>query len=86
MKDIIKKSILLGLGILSKTDKEIERAIQSLEKSKHLKAGEGEQLIREIMSQVKRYRKETADFVRKQVKKGLRETERQLAQWEKKFK
>ncbi|HAM95871.1 hypothetical protein A2W39_02880 [Candidatus Azambacteria bacterium RIFCSPHIGHO2_01_46_10] len=89
MKDVIKKSILLGMGLLSYTDKEIEKAIHALEKSKHIKAGEGEELIKDIAGQIKKKRRETTAFINKQALKAVREarvaTQKGLSQLEKKL-
>lgn len=89
MKDVVKKSILLGMGILSYTDKEIEKAIHALEKSKHIKAGEGEKLIKDISAQVKKKKKELADYMREEIKKGVREarliSQKELSKLERKL-
>lgn len=84
-QDFIKKSVLLGLGMLSYTDKGIEKAIRSLEKSKHIKAGEGEKLIKDITAQVKKQRKELANYVKEEIRKGVKETRLELSKLEKKL-
>lgn len=89
MKNIVKKSILIGLGALSFTDKQLEKAIRGLEKSKHISAGEGEELIKEISEQMKKKQREISGFIANRTVKTLKEirlaTQKQLSQLEKKL-
>ncbi len=72
MDEKIKKTILTGLGLLSLTKKEIEKAVTDVSKKHGLKTSEGEKLAREMIKKMETKNKELADRFESAVAKAMK--------------
>lgn len=90
MKNAVKKSMQFGMGVYSKTEKEIKGLVNDLVKNKYLDKKEGEKLVTEAMVESKKIEAK----IEKQVRRVLLDaigrlkvaTHKDLALLEKKLK
>ena len=52
MKDIIKKSLLIGLGIAAVTRPKIEKLVKDFTKKKAISAKQGKDVVSDVMKQI----------------------------------
>jgi len=90
MKDFFEKSILVGLGVYAKTDREIRKAIASFVKNKKLSKVEGEKLVADLLSDAKKLERKIEEYARRASVDVIRElkvaTQKDLALLEEKLK
>lgn len=88
MKDVIKKSVLLGLGVGALTKEKAEKFVKELQKKGYLDVKEGKKLARELMAESKKAQKKVQTAVEKQVKAAVKKmplaTKKDLKDLEKK--
>ncbi len=62
-KDVVKKSILFGLGAYAITKEEVEDFVKDLQKDKDLTPDEGKKMVKELVSLAeKKLKKPNAEF------------------------
>ncbi len=57
MSDLIKKTILTGLGIASLTKEKVEKLVKDLIKEGEVSEGEGSKLVKELLEKVENNKK-----------------------------
>lgn len=72
MIDSFKKGLRIGVGMASKTAQEVETAVESFVRSKHLPSKKAKALAREILKVSKAERKKLLGNLRKNTKKRLK--------------
>ncbi|MFH1849649.1 MAG: hypothetical protein ABH879_05670 [archaeon] len=73
MKSIIKRGILLGIGAVSLTKRKAEQEIATLVKSKAITVQDGKELVRFVITQGLKQKKNVGRIVRAEIKKAERE-------------
>lgn len=90
MKNVLKKSIQFGMGVYSKSEKEVKGIIDELVKKNYLDKKEGEKLVAQAMAESKKIEAKIEKQVRSTlldaVKKLKVVTQKDLAILEKKLK
>lgn len=90
MKNVLKKSMQFGMGVYSKTQKEVKDLVDDLVKNKYLDKKEGEKLVAQAMTESKKIEAKIEKQVRASlldmVKKLRVATQKDLAVLEKKLK
>ena len=74
MKDIVKKSFLLGLGAASITKSQAERIVKELTRKGGVNTKEGKKLLRRVLTQANKQRKSIQALAQKEairLKKGV---------------
>ena len=76
-KDLLKRSVLLGIGIGALTREKVERYVKKLNKEGYLDVAEGKRLAREMLSEGKRMEKKAKAMIEKRIKmaKKIKESE-----------
>lgn len=72
MKDFIRKSMLVGMGLATVTREKIEQTIDELIKKGELSEKEGKDAIDELVEKSKEMKKDLADKVEKMVSDTLK--------------
>ena len=67
-KDMLRKSVLLGIGLGALTKEKVEKYVKRLQREGHLDVGEGKKLAREMLAEGKRMEKRLRASVQKRVK------------------
>ena len=67
MSDLIKKTILTGLGVASLTKEKAEKLVKDLIKEGEVSKGEGSKLVKELLKKAK----ENKNAIEKQVEKTV---------------
>lgn len=73
MKDIIKKSFLLGLGVASMTSKQAEKAVKGLVKKNAVTINEGRQMLGKVRKHAERESKRVSRFAQQEAKRVAKE-------------
>ena len=66
-KDLLKKSVLIGIGLGAITKSKVEKYIKELKKEGYLDVAEGKKLARDMISETKRMEKALKSHVKKRV-------------------
>ncbi len=89
MKDILKKTILFGLGLGAITRDKANSLVKDLKKKGYLNEKEGKKLVNDIVSESLRTQKKIQKSVEEQVKKAMKSsplaTKKDLKDLEKKI-
>jgi polyhydroxyalkanoate synthesis regulator phasin len=71
MKDILRKTILFGLGLGAITRDKAESLVKDLRKKGYFDEKEGKKLVNDIISESLRTQKKINDYVRSHVKEAM---------------
>ena len=74
MRSLIKKSMLLGLGITALTKDKVERVITDLKRDGEINTKEGKELIRYLAKEAENKEKELKIMVKKHVESAIKES------------
>ena len=89
MKDILKKTILFGLGLGAITRDKAGALVKDLKKKGYLNTTEGKKLVNDILAESLRTQKKIQDSIKKQVKETVKSsplaTKKDLKDLEKKL-
>ncbi|MCL0061014.1 phasin family protein [Dehalococcoidia bacterium] len=71
MLDLMKKGILIGIGVASLTKDRVEELVEKIAEESKLSEEEGRKLVKELLEKSEEARKEFQDQVGKRVKEAL---------------
>jgi polyhydroxyalkanoate synthesis regulator phasin len=74
VKDLIKKALLLGIGLAAITEEKLREFVAELEKKGELSREEGKALVRELLAEREKQKKELQKRVAEEVEKALAKT------------
>lgn len=90
MKDILKKTMLLGLGLGAVTKEKVEKLVKDMQKKGYVNQKEGKKLVGDLMKEAGKKQKQVQSFVEKQIKEAIKAmplaTKKDLKDLEKKLK
>ena len=90
MKNIIKKSVLIGLGIGALTKEKAQKFVKDLQKKGYMNAKEGKKLVKDMVTESVKTQKKIQTMVDVNVKKAMNAmplaTKKDLQALEKKIK
>ena len=90
MKELIKKSVLFGLGLGALTKEKADKFAKEMQKKGYMNAKEGKKLVKDLVSESAKTQKKIQSMVDANVKKALKlmplATKKDLAALEKKLK
>lgn len=72
MLDLMKKGILIGIGVASLTKDRVEELVEKIAEENKLSEEEGRKLVKELLEKSEEARKEFQDQVGKRVKETLK--------------
>ncbi|MCK5025739.1 MAG: phasin family protein [Nanoarchaeota archaeon] len=72
MASLIKKGLMLGLGITSMTKEAIEKTVKELEKKGEINAKEGKKMVGDLLKKSKKQNEEIKKTIEEQVQKALK--------------
>ena len=88
MKKLIRRSILLGMGVYSLTKDKLDKFVSDLEKDKKLSRKEGRKLADDLLKDVGTYRKKLVKVILSEsglaTKEDIKRIEKKLAESSKK--
>lgn len=73
MPDLLRKSILFGLGAIHLTKEKVEEFVNNLVKDNNLTEEEGKKLVQEVLDRTSEYKDKQYDSIRKTVEEVLKE-------------
>ncbi|HAZ31422.1 MAG TPA: hypothetical protein DCY61_01775 [Dehalococcoidia bacterium] len=71
MLDLLKKGILIGIGVASLTKDRVEELVEKIAEESKLTEEEGRKLVKELLEKSEEARKEFQDQVGKRVREAL---------------
>ena len=78
MKDLIRKSLLFGIGVLDITREKAEIAVNELVKRGALSTSEGRQVVAEVLKESAKTRKRIEAMVKKEAKQLLKRAKKKV--------
>jgi len=84
MKDLIKKTFLLGVGTASLTKKKAEKVVNRLVKKDLLKKKDGVALVKNMIAEANKERKRIQKFIETEAKREIKRIKPHLAKASKK--
>ena len=72
MTSLIKKGLMLGLGITSMTKEAIEKTVKELEKKGEINTKEGKKMVEDLLKKSKKQNEEIKKIIEEQVQKALK--------------
>ena len=72
MKDVIRKSLLFGIGVLDITRENAEKVVNAMVKRGTLSTKEGREVVRDVLMESKKTQKKIQALVEKKVKQLLK--------------
>ncbi|MCD5412945.1 phasin family protein [Dehalococcoidia bacterium] len=72
MLDLMKKGILIGIGVASLTKDRVEELVEKIAEESKLSEEEGRKLVKELLEKSEEARKEFQDQVEKSMQKALK--------------
>ena len=72
MKDILKKTILFGIGLGAITKEKAEDLANDMQKKGYLNVKEGKKLVNDILAESLRTQKKIRDSISKEVKSAMK--------------
>jgi polyhydroxyalkanoate synthesis regulator phasin len=73
MPDLLRKSILFGLGAIHLTKEKVEEYVNTLVKENNINEEEGKKIVQEVLDKTNEYKNKQYDSIKKVVEDVLRE-------------
>ena len=71
MKDLVKKALLLGIGLAAITEEKLREFVAELESKGELSKEEGKSLVKELLAEREKQRKELERRIAEEVERAL---------------
>ena len=71
MKDLVKRALLLGIGIAAITEEKLREFVEELERKGELSRDEGKKLVKELLAERERQRRELEKRINEEVERAI---------------